>query len=141
MLAWQQRRQLLEQCRLAVIAHQPRIGIDRRECRPIDLHAAPGDHDVRPRVRPPRASHRCPALLIRDGRHGARVDEHEVRWRRGIDQPHPALAQEAGGALHLGLVHLAAEVDDGRRSRHPAHHSIGLVLMRNPMVPTRPAMR
>ena len=81
------------------------------------------------------------------GRRGdrARVDEHEVRARRGVavDDPDPALAQQPRRRLHLRLVDLAAEVRDRRgahRRRGLDHHSCGFVLIRKPIVPTSAAI-
>ena len=67
-----------------------------------------------------------------------------------VHQRDAGLAQEPGRGLHLGLVDLAAEVDDGGRpwarpARHvrgpsnrlpEAHHSTGFVDIRNAMSPT-----
>ena len=99
--------------------------------------------DLRVRVGAAGAADGGPRLLVGRRGHGAGVDEVEVRGAIRVDQRDPGLAQEPGGGLHLGLVDLAAEVDDGGRRglggparRSPAHHSCGLVDMRNAMSPT-----
>ena len=68
------------------------------------------------------------------------------------DDGHAPRAEQPCGRIDLGLVDLAAEVDDRRPARRPlgrgvahaahgAHQKSGLVLIRNPIVPTSPAMR
>ena len=59
----------------------------------------------------------------------------EVGRGAAVDERDAALAEEAGGRFHLGLVDLAAEVGDRGRP-DGGHHSCGFVLIRNPIVPT-----
>ena len=102
-----------------------------------DLHRAARDDDLGVGVRPARAADGGPRLLVGRGRHRAGVDEVEVRRAVRVQQRDPRLAEEPGGRLHLGLVDLAAEVDDGRRpGPELGHHSTGFVDIRNAISPT-----
>ena len=116
---------------------------------PADLHRAAGDDDAGVRARPPRPPDGVTGFRVRLRRDRARVHEDEICPLVAVDDGDPALAQESGGTLHLGLVDLAAEVRDrGRANRHGdssalhscAHHSFGFVLIRNPIVPTSAAI-
>ena len=152
----QQRAELREERGLVLVPHQARRAVHDRERRRVHLDRAARHDDLRGGVRATGAPHGGPGLLVRGGGDGAGVDEVQVRGRVRVDQRDAGLAQEPGGGLHLGLVDLAAEVDDGSRpwagrgpgkagvdSTHPgfdAHHRTGFVDMRNAMSPTAEVM-
>ena len=122
------------------------------ESLPADLDRAAGDDDLGARVRPTCPTDGMARLGVRLRRDRAGVDDDEVGRAGATDEADVVLPEASGGRLHLGLVDLAAEVDDRRRPdrsgdagamgrlRHSAHHRRGFVLIRKPIVPTRPAI-
>ena len=95
-----------------VVVHQARPRVDARVRPRVHLHRAAGHDDAGVGVRAAGAADRLAALLVGDRGHGARVDDDELRAAVRVHQRDAALAQQPGGRLHLGLVDLAAEVDD-----------------------------
>jgi hypothetical protein len=139
------RVELREEPVLGPVVDQPSVGIDRGERLPADLDRTAGDEDLGIRAGATGTPHGMPGLRVRLGRDGAGVDEDEVRRSVAVDHGDPAIAEPSRRDLHLGPVHLAAEVGDrrgpdrtgdGRRRGARGHHSSGFVLIRKPIVPT-----
>ncbi len=147
-----ERLELGEQPVLGTVVDEPRRGVERGERVAAGLDRAARDDDLRPGVHPACAANRGARLGIGLGGDRARVDEDEVGRLVAADDGHAPRAEQPCGRIDLGLVDLAAEVDDRRPARRPlgrcvahaahgAHQKSGLALIRNPIVPTSPAMR
>ena len=138
--------ELRDEAVLAAVVDEAGGRIGLLEGRPADLDRATGHDDLGVRVQPPGAADGVARLCV--GLAGDRAGVDERRGRRlpmRPTRPTPRSRSMAGGRFHLGLVDLAAEVDDRRAPDRPdhagcRHHSAGFVLIRKPIVPTRPAI-